>query len=126
MAKTSPKPNTSSSLPNSGRNLDVYHQALAVVQAAAPYIPRFNRFDRKLGSQLKAALPSIVLNTAEGLRRVGGDRNHLLTVALGSADEVQSIFDVGLALGIVSPGEVQQVRQPAERVCAMLFRLYRR
>ncbi len=119
MPGKAPKTNLSSRSPNSGRSLDVYGQAQALVQAAAPFISRFSRFDRKLGGQLKSALPSVMLNLAEGLRRVGGDRNHLITVALGSTDEVQSIFDVGRALGIVSAAEALTVHEPADRVCAM-------
>ena len=121
MPDKTPKTNLSSRSPNSGRSLDVYGQAQALVQAAAPFISRFSRFDRKLGGQLKAALPSVMLNLAEGLRRVGGDRNHLITVALGSTDEVQSIFDVGRALGIVSAAEALTVHEPADRVCAMAY-----
>jgi hypothetical protein len=37
---------------------------------------------------MRRSLPSIPHNLCEGLRRIGNDRSHLLTVALGSAEEL--------------------------------------
>jgi four helix bundle protein len=114
----SPIPN-----PTSARQLDVYKVALELVAAAGELLPGFARFDTSLASQLKRAAPSVPLNICEAMRRTGRDRAHLLTVAMGSAAEVQAILDVGLALGLLEQPQAQQLEQLADRVCAMLYRV---
>ena len=82
-----------SRIPASARRLDVYKVALQLVAAVTPLIPRIAQRNSKLGTQLKGALPSVPQNISEGLRRTGNDRAHLLTVALGSADEVRCVLE---------------------------------
>ena len=117
----SPIPN-----PTSARHLDAYRVAIELVEAAGELVPSFARFDTSLASQLKRAAPSVPLNICEAMRRTGRDRAHLLTVAMGSAAEVQAIFDVGLALGLLERPQAQRVEQLADRVCAMLYRVRQR
>jgi len=76
--------------------MDTYKVALELVAAAGELLASFARFDAALASQLKRAVPSVPLNICEAMRRTGRDRTHLLTVAMGSAAEVQAILDVGL------------------------------
>lgn len=112
--------------PRSVRSLEVYQAALALVAAAAKLLPQLGRFDSALSSQMKRALPSVPLNLAEAMRRTGRDRAHLLTVAMGSASEVQAVVDVGSALEIVTAEQAAPVDELCDRVCAMLYRLRQR
>lgn len=112
--------------PTSARHLDVYKVALELVAVAGELLPSLARFDTSLSSQLKRAAPSVPLNICEAMRRTGRDRAHLLTVAMGSAAELQAIVDVGLALGLLKRPQAQHVEQLADRVCAMLYRVRER
>ena len=112
--------------PSSVRQLDAYKAAVALVAEAGKLLPRFARFDRALACQLKRAAPSAPLNLAEAMRRTGGDRAHLLTVAMGSAAEVQALLDVGVALGLISKRQAGPADELADRVCAMVYRLRQR
>ncbi len=79
--------------------------------------------ERDLAAQLRRAAASVPLNTAEAVRRTGRDRAHLLSVALGSAAEVQAILDVGRALGAVADDRWCRLDDKLDRVAAMLYRL---
>lgn len=104
----------------SARRLDVYRLALEVVGDTAAIAAIL---DRDLAAQLRRAVASVPLNTAEAVRRTGRDRAHLLGVALGSAAEVQAILDVGRALGVIADESWRRVDAKLDRVCAMLYRL---
>lgn len=117
---------TATANPTSARQLDAYQAAIALVAESGPLVPRLARFDGSLASQLKRAAPSVPLNICEAMRRTGRDRAHLLTVAMGSASEVQAVLDVGLALKLVEPQQARRVDALADRVCAMLYRLRQR
>jgi four helix bundle protein len=104
----------------SARRLDVYRLALEVVSDTAAIAPLL---DRDLAAQLRRAVASVPLNTAEAVRRTGRDRAHLLSVALGSAAEVQAILDVGRALGLIANEHWSALDAKLDRVSAMLYRL---
>jgi len=108
---------------SSARRLDVYRLALEVVSDATPLAGLLARVERDYAAQLRRAAASILLNTAEALRRSGRDRGHLLDVALGSAAETQALLDVALALGTVTDESWRALDRKLDRVCAMLHRL---
>lgn len=112
--------------PTSARRLDIYKVALELVAFVRPFIARIASADPDLARQLKRALPSVPQNIAEGLRRTGRDRAHLLTVALGSTDEVRTIIDVALVNAVLDADEALAADTLADRVCAMAFRLRQR
>ena len=112
--------------PLSARRLDAYRVALELVSLLQPVVTRIAREDKDLAAQLRRALPSVPQNLAEAMRRTGRDRAHLLTIALGSADEVRCIVDVALINQHLLPHEAAQAERLADRVCAMLFRLRQR
>ena len=114
------------SRPASTRQLDAYTVALELARAVRPVVPDLARYERDLGSQLKRAVASLALNIAEAQRRTGADRAHLLTVALGSAAEVQAVLEVSAALGAVTEAATEVPRALSDRVCAMLYRLRQR
>jgi four helix bundle protein len=113
-------------LPDSVRQLDVYRVTLELISTCRPLRGRLQRFNRRLGSQMTEALSSTLQNLAEGMRRTGKDRAFLLTVALGSCDEVRAILEAGVAFGVLPKGEQQQADELADRVCAMTYRLRQR
>jgi four helix bundle protein len=77
-------------------------------------------------TQFVEALASTLQNLAEGMRRTGKDRAFLLTVALGSCDEVRAILEAAVAFGVLTQSEQQQVDGLADRICAMTYRLRQR
>jgi len=76
---------TPSLRPDSCRNLDVYRLTLELITLCRPLSDRLRRFNRRLGAQLTevAGAPRCRIG-AEGMRRTGKDRAHLLTVVLGA------------------------------------------
>ena len=70
--------------PDSCRQLDVYRLTLELISVCRPLSERLRRFNRRLGAQLTESLTSTLQNLAEGMRRTGKDRAHLLTVVLGA------------------------------------------
>ena len=60
------------------------------------------------------------------MRRTGKDRAHLLSVALGSCDEVRALLDTAAAFGVLSAAERLQADALADRICAMTYRLRQR
>ena len=112
--------------PICARRLDAYRVGIALVATIHPWLPRIARHDKDLANQLKRALPSGPQNLAEALRRVGADRAHLLTVALGSVDEVRTIVDIALVKQILTAHEANAAEQLADRFAAMLYRIRQR
>jgi len=115
-----------SAVPRSARSLDVYQVTLALIARCQPLAPRLGRFNRRLGAQLTESLASVLQNLAEAMRRTGRDRAHLLTVALGSCDEVRALLEAAVAFGVLDRAEQRQIDALADRVCAMGYRLRQR
>lgn len=105
------------------RQLDVYRLALELASQIRRLLPEIQRFDRDLATQLRKATTSVPLNISEALRRRGRDRGHLLSVALGSAAEVQAILDVSIAMALFDSDSVTDLEPTIDRICAMLYRL---
>ena len=117
---------TTANRPDSVRQLDVYRVTLELITACRPHRPRLKQLGRRLEAQLNSALASTLQNLAEGMRRTGRDRAYLLTVALGSCDEVRALLEAAVAFGVLSAAEQQATDAVADRVCAMLYRLRQR
>jgi len=113
-------------VPTSARRLDVYRVTLDLIACCRPLCGKVRRWSPRMGTQLTEALASTVQNLAEAMRRTGRDRAHLLTVALGSCDEVRALLDAAQALGAVAEPEHGQAQALADRVCAMTYRLRQR
>jgi four helix bundle protein len=60
------------------------------------------------------------------MRRTGSDRAQLLSVSLGSCEDVRALLEAAVALGILSASEQQRADALADRVCAMSYRLRQR
>jgi four helix bundle protein len=115
--------NTSTLIPISIRHFDIYRVTLELITFCKSLIPRISRFNRRTGEQMKESLASILQNFSEGMRRTGKDRGHLLTIALGSCDEVRSILAFTVAFEVITQQELQHGDGLADRICAMGYRL---
>ena len=58
--------------------------------------------DRYLYDEAKRAGGSMCLNTAEGSRRVGGDKTHFYNVAAGSVKELRTTLQMAIGWGLLS------------------------
>lgn len=98
-----------------------YEVALEMASAMRPTLLWMARQDKNLEDQLRRAAASVVLNIAEGARRVGKDRLHLYRVAAGSAAELRSGLSLAIAWGYLDPTHVEAVVVLLDRVLAMLW-----
>jgi four helix bundle protein len=113
-------------LPSSVRHLDIYRVTLELIGLCQPHRDKLARFNRRLGAQLTESLASVLQNLAEAMRRQGRDRAHLLSICLGSCDEVRALLEVAVAFGVLSAKEQQEAEPLADRICAMGYRLRQR
>ena len=79
--------------------------------------------DPQLLDQIRRAATSLVLNLAEGRRRVGRDRLNHWRIASGSADEVRAALRLAAALGNLDPASCKHPFQLLDRIAAMLWRI---
>ena len=100
----------------------VAEEALRRGDAVAKRLPRGNA---GLADQLRRALLSSFLQTAEGASRLGADRANKLRGAKAEASEAAAAIRAGVILGIVDEQEATEVRALLARQCAMLGRLAR-
>jgi four helix bundle protein len=99
----------------------VYEVALEMVSALRPSLVVLARQDKDLADQVRRASSSVVLNIAEGARRLGKDRLHFYRIAAGSAAEVRAALEVAQAWEYV--GSSPEAEALLDRVLAMLWRL---
>ncbi len=104
-------------------NLEVHRVALEAISALRPLVPRVQRRDRSLASQLTRAASSVVLNIAEAEYSDPGNRRARLHSAAGSANESRSALLVAMAWGYVSEQQAAPAAELLDRVVAMLWRL---
>src|SRR5689334_25037387 len=74
--------------------LNIYADAIVMLERLAMEITTIERHDSDLARQLRRAGASVVLNIAEGSYARGRNRKALYNVALGSAKEVRAGLDV--------------------------------
>jgi four helix bundle protein len=86
-------------------------------------VRRIERHDPDLARQMRRALASVPLNTAEGMDARGKIRIARYDTALGSTNEVIACLDVGEALEYFAVAN--EDRDLAQRVRATLLRLLR-
>jgi four helix bundle protein len=104
---------------------DAYERSVELLRMIAPLLGRIAGIDPGLADQLRRAAQSCVLNISEGNRRVNRDRKNRFRIALGSAAEVGSCFDVAVALGYADEASVTGARALVDRLRAMTYRLAR-
>ena len=79
------------------------------------------RHDADLANQIYRAAKSVVLNTAEGVRRFGRDRNYSFRIAAGSCAEL--LAGVKLAIGWGYCAAQPELLALCDRELAMLWKL---
>jgi four helix bundle protein len=101
----------------------LYHLTILLVRRLSPYVLQIERRDPDLARQMRRALTSVPLNTAEGMDARGKIRIARYDTALGSENEVIACLDVAEALEYITVAPDD--RDLAERVRATLHRLIR-
>src|SRR5262245_32860360 len=86
-------------------HFDALARALELIATLQPLIARIARRDRALAQQMRDASNLIAANLAEGRRRLGRDRQHLWSVASGSAAETDVDLRLAVAIGHVTEAE---------------------
>jgi four helix bundle protein len=105
----------------------IAHQVAAqLVGSVRSAIDRLAQKDASLADQLRRASSSVLLNIAEGARRVGKDRAHHYRIAAGSAAEVGAALDVASAWGYLDEGALDEIRRILDRELGLLWGLTRK
>ena len=102
---------------------EVYEVSKLAVRSLRPVIAAVQAHDRDLARQMRRAGSSVLLNIAEGWRRLGRDRRQHYVIAAGSNAEVRAALDVCEALGYLDPEAYLELEALLDRVAAMLYRL---
>ncbi len=100
--------------------------ASSLIRSLRGSVETLARHDASLADQLRRASSSVLLNLAEGQRRVGRDRLHLYRVAAGSAAEVHAALEIATAWGYLADEHVALSRELLDRELALLWGLTRR
>ena len=109
-------------------SLTVVELSRPLVEAATPRSGRrtIQRRDRDLASQLRRAISSIALNTAEGLATAAGNARLRFETARGSLNEAQAGIRVAVAWGYVLHDSVCEVLESMHCLGGRVYGLVRR
>jgi four helix bundle protein len=83
--------------------LRIYKIVLEMIAELATIADEIEKRDPDLARQMRKALTSVALNTAEGMGNTGGHKRQRYQTALGSAQEVNACIDVALAMRYIRP-----------------------
>lgn len=110
------------------RRLDVWQKSMMLVKKVYPLIERLPQEEKyALGNQIRRAVTSIVLNIAEGTgRNSDKELRHFLTIARGSAAEVEAQLMICIELEFFSRQDAMSALQLCDDVKGMLYRFIRR
>jgi len=108
-------------------DLDVWRRAFELiprVYALAAAVPPTERFE--LASQLRTAATSIAANIAEGTgRRTIGEFRHFLSIASGSASELECLLMIAVKLRFATQRDTAPLVAEIRRIRRMLHGLDR-
>jgi four helix bundle protein len=102
--------------------LRIYSVILEVVRELKPVVGQIERCDADLARQMRRAMCSVALNTAEGMGSRGKLRNVRYHSALGSMQETMACVEVGTALGYLE-GIDDVLVERMRRIIGTLVRL---
>ena len=105
------------------RTLDESYRLIRILRGVVLVV---EKRDRDLGSQIRRAASSVVLNLAEGRGRSGRDQVRFFRIARGSALEVEAGLRLALEWGHASETELGMAIERADVVCRMATVLVRR
>ena len=103
--------------------LQVYELSRESLRTLKPVLERVQRHDRDLCRQMRRAGASVLLNIAEGARRMGRDSRQHFLIAAGSNAELRAALDVSEAFGYMQPEIYRELDSQLDSVAAMLYRL---
>ena len=103
--------------------LKVYEDILAYVRRMAPVVKAISKHDPDLARQLRRALTSAVLNTAEGAQQRGGKGRNRFDDAMGSTDESRAAHQAADALEYLVAD--RELIEEARRIAKVLYKLAR-
>ena len=107
-------------------DLEVFRRAIALVKPLHELVARFPDYEKfELASQMRRACKSVPTNIAEGYakRRSPRDFCNFLTIALGSANEMEVHFRIARELGYVTQSEAARFCDEYEIVGKQLTNL---
>ena len=106
------------------QRLYCYNLCLGVAKRMPQLIDSWPSGSGYLVDQLKRALSSVILNIAEGNgRRSLKERRRFFDIAIGSATEVSSIFDVAIAYGYIGKPIYEELQSALLQAVRMLYKL---
>lgn len=110
------------------RRLIVWQKAMNLVKNVYPLIERLPQEEKyALGNQIRRAVTSIVLNIAEGTgRNSDKELRYFLTIARGSATEVEAQLLICIELGFFSQSDATSALQLCDELKGMLYRFIQR
>ena len=109
------------------RNLKVWQKSRAVLLRLDPIIKRIEPHNPRLADQLRRAAESVPECLAEGCgRATDKDFAHYVSMAGGSASEVENLIQRAFDLRLISEAEHATLTADVVEIRKMLFGLYRR
>jgi four helix bundle protein len=105
--------------------LRIYKIVLEMIAELAPVADEIEKRDPDLARQMRRALTSVALNTAEGMGNTGGHKRQRYQTALGSAQEVKACIDVAQAMRYIGETDATTLDK-LDHVIATLVNLVHR
>jgi four helix bundle protein len=102
--------------------LRIYAVILDVIAELRPVVKEVERCDADLARQMRRAMCSVALNTAEGMGSRGKLRGARYHTALGSMQETMACIEVGTALGYLESVDAMVIDR-MKRIIGTLVRL---
>ena len=101
--------------------LRIYDDILQYVRRMRPVVKAIERHDADLARQIKKALGSMALNTAEGQRQRGGKGRNRFDDAMGSTDESRACHQFADAIGYLEADQdlIEEASRIAKVLCAL-------
>ena len=104
----------------------ILEHALEVARLARPLVEAIQRRDRDLASQVKRAINSVALNSAEAQGNAGGNTRVRLESALGSLYEARAGIRLAIVWGYVTQAAANEALASMNRLGGRLFGLLRK
>ncbi len=118
-------PNGTCSFEHSSASSILEH-ALEIARLARPVVEAIARRDRDLASQVRRAISSIALNTAEGRGVVAGNSRLRFETALGSLYEAQAGIRLAVAWGYIAQPATDELLASMHRLGGRVYGLVRK
>jgi len=106
--------------------LECYRRSVRMAEELSKEGARWPRGLGYLYDQMRRAMASVVLNTAEGnARKSATERRRFFEIARASAVEVSACLDLACSFGVLPPMAVMSLKSRLEAISKMLWGLMR-